>query len=253
MFDQTFVDGVGKTNKSWTVGLSFALEFALVGVMILIPLIWTEVLPKASLVNFLTAPAPPPPPPPPPPPQPVQKIVKVVPRQFNGQTLQAPRKIPTQVAMISEEQLAPLGAGAGVVGGIEGGVLSGLGGAGFASIGQAPPPPPPPPKVVEVKPKQEGPVKLSSGVQAGRCINCASLKPVYPQIAKQARIQGAVVLSAIIAKDGTIQSLKVVSSANPLLTPAALDAVKKWVYIPYILNNDPVEVSTEITVNFSLQ
>ena len=166
MFDQTFVDGVGKTNKSWTVGLSFALEFALVGVMILIPLIWTEVLPKASLVSMLTAPAPPPPPPPPPPPQPVQKIVKVVPRQFNGQTLQAPRKIPKQVAMISEEQLPPLGAGAGVVGGIDGGVPGGLGGASFGSIGQAPPPPPPPP-VVEVKPKQEGPVKLERR-RAGR-------------------------------------------------------------------------------------
>jgi periplasmic protein TonB len=252
MFDQTFVDGVGKTNKSWSVTLSFLLEFILVGVMILIPLIWTEVLPKASLVNFLTAPAPPPPPPPPPPPQPVQKIVKVVARQFNGQTLQAPRKIPTSVANLTEDTLAPLSAG-GVPGGIEGGLPGGLGGLGLTSIGQAPPPPPPPPKVVEVKPKQEGPVRLSSGVQAGRCINCASLKPVYPQIAKQARIQGAVVLSAIIAKDGTIQSLKVVSSANPLLTPAALDAVKKWVYIPYILNNDPVEVATEITVNFSLQ
>jgi protein TonB len=250
MFDQTFVDGVGKTNKSWTVGLSFFLEFALVGVMILIPLIWTEALPKASLVNFLTAPAPPPPPPPPPPPQPVQKIVKVVARQFNGQTLQAPRKIPTQVAMITEDQLAPLTTG-GVPGGIEGGLPGGLGGLGITSIGQAPPPPPPPPKVVEVKPKQEGPVRQSSGVQSARCVNCPH--PAYPQIAKQARIQGAVVLSAIIAKDGTIQKLTVVSSANPLLTPAAMEAVKKWVYIPTILNSEPVEVITEITVNFSLQ
>ena len=75
MFDQTFVDGVGKTNKSWTVTLSFGLEFVAIGVMVIIPLIWTEVLPKASLVNMLTAPAPPPPPPPPPPPQQVVKVV----------------------------------------------------------------------------------------------------------------------------------------------------------------------------------
>lgn len=251
MFDQTFVDGVGKTNKSWTVTLSFGLEFLAIGVMILIPLIWTEVLPKTSLVNMLTAPAPPPPPPPPPPPQQVVKVQRVVPRQFNGQTLQAPREIPKTVAMITEDQLAPLNAGAGVVGGVEGGIPGGLGGGAIASIGVAPPPPPPPPKVEPVKPKQEGPVRQSSGVQAAKCINCP--KPQYPPIAKQARIQGAVVLQAIIAKDGTVQKLTVVSSSNPLLTPAAMDAVKRWQYIPTILNTEPVEVITEITVNFTLQ
>ena len=88
-------------------------------------------------------------------------------------------------------------------------------------------------------------------MQAAKCVNCA--KPSYPPIAKQARIQGAVVLSAVIAKDGTVEKLTVISSANPLLTPAAMDAVKKWVYIPTILNNEPVEVATEITVNFTLQ
>ncbi len=60
-------------------------------------------------------------------------------------------------------------------------------------------------------------------------------------------------LSAIIAKDGTVQRLTVVSSANPLLISAAIDAVKRWVYIPTILNREPVEVVTEITVNFALQ
>jgi periplasmic protein TonB len=250
MFDQTFVDGVGKTNKSWTVSVSFALEFAIVGVMILVPLIWTEVLPKTSITSMLTAPAPPPPPPPPPPPQQVQKVVKMVPRQFNGNTLQAPREIPKQVAMITEDQLAPLSSGNGVVGGIGDGVLGGLGPASSIGIGAAPPPPPPPPPVKEA-PKNLGPQRVSSGVQSAKCVNCP--KPSYPPIAKQARIQGAVVLQAIIAKDGTVQKLTVVSSANPLLTPAAMDAVKRWVYIPTILNNDPVEVITEITVNFSLQ
>jgi periplasmic protein TonB len=249
MFDQTFVDGVGKTHKSWTVTLSFGVEFLIVGVLILVPLIWTEALPKASLVNFLTAPAPPPPPPPPPPPQQVVKVQHLVPRQFDGQTLRAPIKVPDKVAMITESDLAPLNSGGGVVGGIDGGILGGLG-TNLNSIGAAPPPPPPPP-VVKVAPKQEGPVRQSSGVQAAKCVNCP--KPSYPQIAKQARIQGAVVLQAIIAKDGTVQKLTVVSSANPLLTPAAIDAVKKWVYIPTILNNEPVEVITEITVNFSLQ
>jgi protein TonB len=251
MFDQTFVDGVGKTNKSWTVTLSFAMEFLAIGVMILVPLIWTEALPKASLTSFLTAPAPPPPPPPPPPPAQVVKVVHVAPRQFNGQTLQAPREIPKQVAMITEDALPP--ATVGVQGGVEGGIP---GGTGFSGVGGGfappPPPPPPPPKVDVVKPKApEGPQRVSSGVQAAKLIK--KPLPVYPPIAKSARIQGAVVLQATIGKDGTIQNLKMISAASPLLIQPAMDAVKQWVYQPTILNGEPVDVITEVTVNFTLQ
>ena len=248
MFDQTFVDGVGKTNKSWTVAASFGLEFLAVGVMILIPLIWTGVLPRASLVNMLTAPAPPPPPPAPRQPQPAQKIAKVVRRQIIGRTLEAPVTIPKQVAMLAGEPLAPPSTGV-VGGGLDGGVSGGIQ-LSEPSIGPAPLPPPPPP--VKERPKtQEGPYRRSSELQAARCVTCP--KPVYPAFVRQARIQGAVVLSAVIAKDGTVRMLTVVSSANPLLTSAAMDAVKKWVYIPTILNQEPVEVVTEITVNFTLQ
>jgi TonB family protein len=74
---------------------------------------------------------------------------------------------------------------------------------------------------------------------------------VYPPLAKQARIQGVVKLSATIAKDGTIQHLEVISG-HPLLIPAALDAVRQWVYEPTLLNGQPVEVVTEIDVNFTL-
>lgn len=248
MFDQTFVDGVGKTNKSWTVAVSFALEFLAVGVMILIPVIWTGVLPKASLVNMLTAPAPPPPPAPPP--QPVPKMARVVRRVFDVRTLQAPQTIPKQVVFLNGEPLAPLNTG--VSGGLDLGANIGAMGPLAANIGPAPVVPAvAPPPVKEPPKKQEGPYRQSSGVQAARCVNCP--KPVYPAILRQERIQGTVVLSAIIAKNGTVQRLTVVSSANPLLTSAAIDAVKRWVYIPTILNREPVEVVTEITVNFALQ
>ena len=63
MFEQTFVDGEGRTNKPWTVVISTALQVTLVGIVLLIPLIYTEALPKTSLTSFLTAPPPPPPPP----------------------------------------------------------------------------------------------------------------------------------------------------------------------------------------------
>jgi len=76
-------------------------------------------------------------------------------------------------------------------------------------------------------------------------------KPVYPPLAKQARISGVVHLAAVISKDGTIQDLKVISG-HPLLIPSALEAVKQWVYQPTQLNGEPVEVSTQIDVNFTL-
>ncbi len=75
--------------------------------------------------------------------------------------------------------------------------------------------------------------------------------PVYPPLARSARIQGQVVLQAVISKEGIIENLRVVAG-HPMLAPAAIDAVRQWRYRPYILNNEPVEVETQITVNFSL-
>jgi protein TonB len=75
--------------------------------------------------------------------------------------------------------------------------------------------------------------------------------PIYPPLARAARIQGQVVLQALISKQGVIENLKVLSG-HPMLAPAAKEAVRQWRYRPYVLNNEPVEVETQITVNFSL-
>ncbi len=77
------------------------------------------------------------------------------------------------------------------------------------------------------------------------------VQPSYPSLARSARVQGAVVLAAIISKAGTIENLRALSG-HPMLVPSAIDAVSQWRYRPYILNNEPVEVETEITVNFTL-
>jgi len=76
-------------------------------------------------------------------------------------------------------------------------------------------------------------------------------KPVYPPLAKQARISGSVQFTAIIGRDGTIQNLTIVSG-HPLLRQAAMDAVRQWRYQPTLLNGEPVEVVTQIDVNFTL-
>ncbi len=77
------------------------------------------------------------------------------------------------------------------------------------------------------------------------------VQPAYPPLARAARIQGAVVLQAIISKNGTIQNLQVLNG-HPMLVRAAIDAVQQWRYRPYFLNGEPVEVETQITVNFIL-
>jgi protein TonB len=96
--------------------------------------------------------------------------------------------------------------------------------------------------------KPTGPVHLSSGVVAGMIIS--KPEPVYPAIAKAAHVQGAVILHAIISKQGTIENLSVISG-NGMLVNAARDAVSRWRYRPYLLNGEPTEVETSITVNFT--
>jgi TonB family protein len=92
-------------------------------------------------------------------------------------------------------------------------------------------------------------IKIGGAVQQVKLIK--QPKPVYPAEAKAQRVQGKVELGAIIAKDGTIQHLEVLSG-HPLLVPAALEAVKQWVYQPTLLNGNPVEVQTQVDINFTL-
>ncbi len=254
MFEQTFVEGVGKTSKPWTVLVSFLLQILLMCVLVLIPLIYTDTLPRAQLTSFLVAP-PPPPPPPPPPAAAVVKVVKIIPRQFDAGRLMAPKAIPKEIAMIKEEELPPPMSGAvGVVGGVPGGVPGGTPGGVIGGIiggipTAAPPPPPPPVKVEEKKPPPVQRIRVGGNVQQANLIK--QPKPAYPPLAKQARIQGTVRFNAIIGKDGTIQNLQLVSG-HPLLVPSAQEAVRQWVYRPTLLNGEPVEVQTQIDVNFTL-
>jgi protein TonB len=251
MFEQTFVDS--KTKTTWTVFVAFAVQTFLMVVGIILPMIYFDVLPKTTLTSFLVAPPPPPPPPPPPAaPAPV-KMVKVIPRQFDAGKLMAPKSVPKEIANIKEEELPPASSGVGgVVGGVPGGVAGGTPGGVLGSIMSAgvgaPPPPPPPPVKVE-KPKTPSRITIGGNVQQAKLVR--QPKPIYPPLAKQARISGIVHLAAIISKDGTIQDLKVISG-HPLLIPSALEAVKQWVYQPTLLNGEPVEVSTQIDVNFTL-
>ncbi|MGC2420102.1 MAG: TonB family protein [Candidatus Acidiferrales bacterium] len=92
-------------------------------------------------------------------------------------------------------------------------------------------------------------IRIGGNVETSRLIH--NVAPVYPADAKAAHVEGTVVLHAIIAKDGTVKNLEVVSGP-PMLTDAAMDAVKQWTYHPTLLNGEPVEVDTQVTVHFVL-
>jgi len=225
-----------------TVVISAVVQIAFLGILILIPLIYTEALPKTMMATMLTAP--PPPPPPPPPPAAVQ-VIKVRPQVhlMDAGKLMQPKVIPKDVKIIKEEaepDPGVVGAVGGVPGGVAGGSMGGVLGGVIGGIGTAPPPP---------RPRPTGPVRVGGNVQAARIVN--RVQPVYPPLARQTRISGTVRLHAIISKDGTIQQLEVLSG-HPLLQQAALDAVRQWRYQPTLLNGEPVEVDTTIDVIFSL-
>jgi TonB family protein len=139
--------------------------------------------------------------------------------------------------------LMPLPPSGGVVGGVPGGVA----GAGPRIVADRDGVPVTQSDTAALSTPQR--IRVGGNVQEVNLISKVS--PVYPPLAKQARIQGVVHLTAIIGRDGAVQNLEVISG-HPLLVPPAIDAVKQWIYKPTLLNGNPVEVITQIDVNFTL-
>jgi len=227
MFEDSLIESGGrlKTRRGLTTTISVIFQIGLLLVMILIPLIFTEALPKQQLMTFLVAP-PPPPPPPPPAAAPVKIVKQIQTDIVNGQ-LRTPTKIPEKVQMIKEEEAPPPAmASTGVVGGVPGGVPGGSMGGVMGSILSSTP-------VAVPKVATPQRVRVSQGVSAGLLVR--KVNPNYPPLARQARIQGQVLLQAEISKDGSIQNLRLIRN-----------------YKPYLLNGEPVEVETQVQVNFTL-
>ena len=238
MFDEMVVSSPNpkKTNKPWTVILSMIFQVAFLAVLILIPLIYTEALPKTMMATLLVAPPSASLPPPP-----IAQVVHVKPQVhlMDAGKLVTPKVIPKDIKIIKEDAPDMSGMQGGVVGGVAGGQMGGVIGGVIGGVGAAPPPP---------KPTQTR-IRQGGQVQAAKLTN--KVQPMYPPLARQTRISGTVRLHAIIAKNGTVEQLEVISG-HPLLVQAALDAVKQWRYQATTLNGEPVEVDTTIDVIFSL-
>ena len=233
MFEDSLVESTGRirTHAQHYAAGSLVLEATLAAILVLIPYLYPDALPRKFLAVPLIAP-----PPPAAAPLVEQRAVTTPATQSEllDSTLTAPRHIPTGIVAIHDA--APPGMITGHDLGIPGaGPLNGLG--------------PVIPAPVVHPPQPRGPVHVSWGVATGQLI--VPIQPRYPAIAVASRIQGTVVVAAVISKDGTIQSLRVLSGP-PMLVGAAVEAIQQARYRPWKLNGEPVEVETTIHVVFNL-
>ena len=242
MFEQAFVEGQVRTKRPWTVAASFAGQVLFVAVMALLPLAQTGVITPARLACIWIAQPPGPPP----------RAIETHPRTslqrsraqtavFTGEVRQ-PSRIPNRILIEDGDPQPALisnSAGPGLPGGIS--VFDAPQITMPALVLSAPAP---------VSPATPVRIRVGGTVQEGKILR--QVPPVYPDLARIMRISGQVRLEAIIAKNGKIENLQVLSG-HPLLVRAALEAVRQWVYRPTLLNGDPVEVVTLIDVNFGLR
>lgn len=255
MFETATLSYGPSSKRVWATAMGFTGQAMLIGCALLAPLIWPATLGRAFLVTTLAPPGAPPPPPPPGP--------KVVPRpphasatQIFRNILTAPVSIPAIVAMIVDEPPEAAVGGPGVDGGVPGGVSNGVRGGLVDTIvneGARMVPAVRLPDTVNRPPANAAPapVKAPRVTALRMATPIHKVDPVYPALARQARVSGTVELLGVLATDGRIHELKVLRG-HPLLINAALDAVRQWVFQPTLLNGQAVEVAAPITVNFIL-
>ena len=226
-----------RSRRGWMTLTSLGLQALAAAFLLLLPLIATSSLPQLRPLSPPVSLAPPPGPvPTPSPPQ----SSAVSPRKMLGNVLLAPRRIPIGMQNVVDDPAPPqLGTSSPYVPGSTGSgdpneILNSMG----TGAKPALPPPPPPAHMVRLSSMREGDLIYK-------------VKPEYPSLARSAGIQGSVVLQAVISRQGTIENLRVLTG-HPMLVRAAVAAVIQWRYRSYVLNNEPVEVETQITVNFSL-
>jgi protein TonB len=247
MFDPILSESTARTRRPLAVTLSFGGQVLVVGLTVLFPILRPEGILPGRISHLLAAPlgfAREPEP---------QRQKSVAHATFVRTTshgpvdpvFRQPAEVPLNIVIGGDEPPAtlPTGLGGPVVSGATDGVPWGTGTSG--SPMEKLPPPRPAPAAPAPPPR----LRVGGVVQAAKIVH--QVMPVYPPLARQARISGAVRLDAVIGRDGIIQSLQVMSG-HPWLAQAALDAVRQWVYRPTLLNGEPVEVLTQIDVNFKL-
>ena len=243
MFEDSLFASTARRNRrrGWASVFSFSVQAVVLGIFVLIPLLYTDALPVNALKGLYVVTAPVTSAPMPRAPE--VRHTRESASNFENTILVQPIRVPRGTPHIIDRGPVETGGepnGPSIPGAIP--LADGQNNETIARMMAVTP---------HVAPSIASPrtVVVSRGVSEGLLIH--KITPVYPNLAKQARIQGQVLLQATIGEDGAIQNLQVISG-HPMLVGAAIDAVKRWRYKPYLLNNEPVDVETQITVNFTL-
>lgn len=255
MFEQAVLSRAPASKRVWSALAGVTGQALMVGIAVMVPMIWTESLPGQQTLLRVFTPGVPAGRPPRERAAPV-RFTRAVPRQWTENGLVQPVRAPAHPQMLVDppELAPPAGAAAGVAGGTGMGPSDGVL-AGMLDAGSRIAPPPRPaeaahaPAGAAAAPAPIQRVKVGGNVHLGPPIR--RVEPVYPRIASTARVSGVVELEAVVGIDGHIRELRV-KSGNPLLAPAAVEAVRQWIYEPTTLNGDPVEIIAPITVTFHL-
>ncbi|HEX4485746.1 MAG TPA: energy transducer TonB [Terriglobales bacterium] len=236
-----FADSLLPTERSrrgWTTLASFAIQALGLTVLLALPILYTEGLPQVHLRDLLLTP----------PPATVAVTAPSHPTQRTASTslivdqLTAPRSIPQHTDSTPDLPSAPDFPVGTVVSGVDQGPQAAAFNSLFRDFSRVTPP-------AAFKPATTAKAPPISRWMEGNLIR--KVQPIYPMIAKSAGIQGSVVLRALINRDGKIEQVSTISGP-PMLVKAAVDAVSQWLYRPYYLNDQPIEVETQVTVNFVL-
>jgi protein TonB len=247
MFETAVFANENSTKRVWSTCAGMTAQTLLVLGAFLAPVIWPEVLPHAQMLVSLVAPSAPERQEPAAQPRQTPRVVNARPFQIHGNVLQLPTVTPAHPVRIDDPADLPapcVGCIVGI-GNTPNSLVTQILDIGrpvlirpperFVPAPQAPPAPP-----IRL---QGGNVRLAQPIYR--------VEPRYPKLAIAARISGPVELEGIIGTDGRIRELHVLKG-NPMLAPAALDAVSQWIYAPTLLNGKPVEVIAPITVIFRL-
>ncbi len=229
MFSDSILDasGGGRQRRRSTL-TSITLQAIAVGGLLVFSMLHMETLPQSQLVSKLIVP---------------NQASAVVHQEIHASSHQMITSRPIMLPSYEPQGIAPERASSAApsvdiqsLGANSGGVGVPFGAGNELDVVIPPPP-------IAAKP-----VRISR-IMEGNVVR--RIEPMYPALARQARIQGTVVLSAVISREGTIQHLQAING-QPMLQQAAIEAVRQWRYRPYLLNGEPVEVETQITVNFTL-
>jgi periplasmic protein TonB len=237
VFHSLIASGNLRPRSRWAAVGAVTIQALVLVMLVVAPLYRTLPLPKRETVTMLYL-------------QPPEAAGS------NATKLRAPMSVSTYVPTsktisapvhtTQEAPVAPVGTTGGVVGGVPAGVVGGLGGGVFGAVLNSPPSLPVLAKSPEPTVKR---IRVASRVVEANLIH--DVPPQYPSEAGRARLEGAVVLMAVIGQDGSVKDVRV-ESGLPILAQAAIDAVKQWRYKPYLIDGEPVEVDSRITINFTL-